>query len=182
MFYTIAFSDQVLSSIFSLGDLSGDKFLSHNHRIITIGKGSVQWPTVTKRKLKQQWSTIPPISTKRTITSDLNSLSKTYRTGDLVISHRVICYLQSAYSKDNDLCLVVIHYMSLFLWLRLGVLWSVIMLCYLQSGYSKDKDLCLVVIHYMSLFLWLRLGILWSVIVLYVTFSLDIVKTRIFVW
>jgi hypothetical protein len=59
-------------------DLSGDKFLSHNHRIITIGKGSVQWPTIAKRKLKQQWSTIPPISTKRTITSDLNSLSKTY--------------------------------------------------------------------------------------------------------
>jgi hypothetical protein len=160
-------------------DLSGDKFLSHNHRIITIGKGSVQWPTIAKRKLKQQWSTIPPISTKRTITSDLNSLSKTYS-----VLH-CICYLQSGYSKDKDLCLVVLHYMSLFLWLRLGVLWSVIVLhciCYLQSGYSKDKDLCLVVIHYMSLFLWLRLGVLWSVIVLYVTFSLHIVKTMIFVW
>ena len=93
-------------------------------------------------------------------------------------SLHIIGYLQSGHSKDKDLCLVVIHYMSLFLWLRPGILWSVIVLhciCYLQSGYSKDKDLCLVVIHYMSLFLWLRLGVLWSVIVLYVTFSVDIV-------
>ena len=28
-----------------------------------------------KRKFKQSWSTIPPISTKQTITSQLNSLS-----------------------------------------------------------------------------------------------------------
>jgi hypothetical protein len=39
-------------------------------------------PAIMKRKVKQRWSTIPPISTKRTITFHLNSLYTKKTTSD----------------------------------------------------------------------------------------------------
>ena len=86
------------------------------------------------------------------------------KTGGLVISHRVICYLQSGYSKDKDLCLVVIDYMSLFLWLRLGILWLVIVLYVTFSVDIVGCDFCMVLNHSNP------------------TFCMSMVKARVLIW
>jgi hypothetical protein len=72
--------------------------------VFTICRLKVTYNTMTDHKIP---------SLRQGSLSGSYSLYVTFsmaKTGDLVISHRVICYLQSGYSKDKDLCLVVIHY------------------------------------------------------------------------
>ena len=47
--------------------------------VIMRSRSTIQeyhWPMIMNRKFKQRWKSIPPISTKGTITSHLNSMNK----------------------------------------------------------------------------------------------------------